>query len=122
MESHNYYKCGTMGYTAPEVLLTDSMFYKSYGYKCDIFSFGIVAHMLLMGSNPLAGKSEDQLRKNLHIELNEVEIKHRYGENCLVFLQKLMAANPKQRFTAEEALRSPFLKDCADQEESTSTL
>jgi serine/threonine protein kinase len=46
------------------------MFYKSYGYKCDIFSFGIVAHMLLMGFNPLAGKSEEQLRKNLQIELN----------------------------------------------------
>lgn len=57
MEPYNYYKCGTMGYTAPEVLQTQSIFYKSYGNKCDIFSFGVVAHMLLMGYNPLKGKS-----------------------------------------------------------------
>lgn len=63
-----------MGYTAPEVLLTDSMFYKSYGYKCDIFSFGVVAHMLLMGNNPLAGKSDLQRKSNIHVELKEVEI------------------------------------------------
>ncbi len=71
IESHNYYKCGTMGYTAPEVLLTDSVFYKSYGSKCDIFSFGVIAHLLLMGFNPLAGKTEDQIIKSIHIELKE---------------------------------------------------
>jgi serine/threonine protein kinase len=74
MEPYNYCKCGTMGYTAPEVLLTDSMFYKSYGYKCDIFSFGVVAHMLLMGNNPLAGKSDLQRKNNIHVELKEEEI------------------------------------------------
>jgi hypothetical protein len=47
--------------------MTDSMFYKSYGYKCDIFSFGVVAHMLLMGNNPLAGKSEVQRKKIFNI-------------------------------------------------------
>ena len=56
-----------MGYTAPEVLLTDSMFYKSYGYKCDIFSYGVVAHMLLMGYNPLAGKTDLQRKKYIHV-------------------------------------------------------
>jgi serine/threonine protein kinase len=74
MEPYNYYKCGTVNYTAPEVLLTDSMFYKSYGYKCDIFSFGVVAHMLLMGRNPLAGISEIERKKNIHVQLKEDEI------------------------------------------------
>jgi serine/threonine protein kinase len=57
MESYCYSKCGTLGYIAPEVLLSESMYYKSYGYKCDIYSFGVIAHMFLMGYNPLIGKS-----------------------------------------------------------------
>lgn len=47
-------KCGTVGYMAPEV------FQRSYSEKSDIFSFGIIAHLLLMGSNPLKGKSYEE--------------------------------------------------------------
>ncbi len=64
IETNCYYKCGTIGYIAPEVLLTDSQYYKSYSYKCDIFSFGIVAHMFMMGYNPLTGKCIEQTTKN----------------------------------------------------------
>ena len=61
------------------MLITDSVFYKSYGYKCDIFSFGVMAHMLLMGYNPLAGKTDNQRKKNMNVELKENDIKEKYG-------------------------------------------
>jgi serine/threonine protein kinase len=32
---------------------------KIYGVKSDIFSFGIIAHMLLLGTNPLKGEDYD---------------------------------------------------------------
>ena len=79
MEAYNYCKCGTLGYIAPEVLLSDSALYKSYGYKCDIFSFGIVCYMLLMGCNPLAGKTETQRKMNTNVEMKDEEIVERYG-------------------------------------------
>lgn len=57
MEPYYYSKCGTLGYIAPEVLHSESIYYKTYGCKCDIYSFGIIVHMFLMGYNPLIGKS-----------------------------------------------------------------
>ena len=101
MEAYNYCKCGTMSYIAPEVLMSNSIFYKSYGYKCDIFSFGVIVHMLLMGYNPLANKTETERKNNCHIDIKEEEIFDRYGEECLFFVKKLMASNPKHRYTAE---------------------
>jgi serine/threonine protein kinase len=47
-------KCGTVGYMAPEVFL------KRYSEKCDMFSFGIIAHLILMGSNPLKGRNYEE--------------------------------------------------------------
>ena len=116
MEPYNYCKCGTMGYTAPEVLLTDSMFYKSYGYKCDLFSLGVVAHMLLMGYNPLAGKSDSQRKKDIKVELREKEIVEKYDDNCFNFLKNLLCSNPKHRYSASEALRSKFLREDSEEE------
>ncbi len=40
---------------APEVLLNSSSQKRPYSSKCDIFSFGIIAHMILLGENPLKG-------------------------------------------------------------------
>lgn len=50
-------RCGTMGYMAPEVIANTSEVRKPYSEKCDIFSFGIIAHMILIGRNPLKGKT-----------------------------------------------------------------
>lgn len=51
----SYKRCGTMGYMAPEVIENTGESKQAYGPKCDIFSFGIIAHMLLLGCNPLKG-------------------------------------------------------------------
>jgi len=37
-----------------------------YDCKSDMFAFGIIAHMLLLGSNPIRGKTyKDTVNKNL---------------------------------------------------------
>ena len=84
-----YKRCGTMGYIAPEVISNNQEFRKPYECKVDMFSFGIVAHMLLFGNNPLKGKSYDetmQLNKTLKYELNTLSIVKRYGEKCYSFV------------------------------------
>jgi serine/threonine protein kinase len=53
----NYKRCGTLSYMAPEVFAAEQD--KTYDEKCDIFSFGIIAHMMLLGWNPLKGKNSD---------------------------------------------------------------
>jgi serine/threonine protein kinase len=44
-----------MGYIAPEVIANTSENRKPYDTKADMFSFGIIAHMLLFQKNPLKG-------------------------------------------------------------------
>jgi len=50
-----------MGYMAPEVINCE-IFKKEYTSKCDIFSLGIIAHLILLGNNPLKGKSYEKTR------------------------------------------------------------
>ena len=49
-----------MGYIAPEVIANSSEKRKVYNTKCDIFSFGIIAHLLLLGFNPLKGANYEE--------------------------------------------------------------
>jgi len=60
-ESSIFKRCGTMGYMAPEVINSEK-YNKPYSAKCDIFSLGIICHLLLLGSNPLKGKSYESTR------------------------------------------------------------
>lgn len=57
LEKKKFRRCGTMGYMAFEVIQNTSEKCKVYDYKCDMFSFGIIAHMVLFGKNPLKGKN-----------------------------------------------------------------
>lgn len=46
-----------MGYIAPEVVNNTPTNKKKYDCKSDMFGFGIIAHMLLIGYNPIRGRS-----------------------------------------------------------------
>ena len=50
-------RCGTNAYMAPEVHSFPET-NRPYSDKCDIFSLGIVAHLLMLGSNPLKANKE----------------------------------------------------------------
>ena len=107
-------RCGTMGYIAPEVMKSVEHNRIRYGAKADMFSFGIVVHILLLGVNPLKGKSyEETFEKNkeFDIHLDDKVIGERYGEFCYSFLSRLLEHNPYHRMSAKEALNHPFLKE-----------
>ena len=53
----SFKRCGTMGYIAPQIMQSTEDKRVRYTTKVDILSFGIVAHILLLGHNPLKGKS-----------------------------------------------------------------
>ena len=50
-------KLGTPYYIAPEVL--DG----NYSFKCDIWSIGVITYILLCGSPPFEGKTENDILK-----------------------------------------------------------
>lgn len=52
-------KVGTPYYIAPEVLSG------KYTSKCDIWSTGVIAYMLLSGKAPFTGSTEAEILKNV---------------------------------------------------------
>jgi serine/threonine protein kinase len=61
-------KCGTPGYTAPEILRGFG-----YSYNCDIFSLGAVFFNMMTGCYLFSGQTNDEvLRKNKTCQITEV--------------------------------------------------
>lgn len=93
---------GTPYYLAPEV--PDG----KYDTKCDVWSLAVVVFFGLAGRLPFEGRDWEELRKNV-LSLN-------FGswgsmsEAAKLFLLKLFQIDPKQRLSAEEALREEWLQ------------
>lgn len=95
---------GTPYYVAPEVL--DG----NYDSKCDVWSIGVIAFMLLSGTPPFYGKTDAETLRS--VQMGRYELRDNLfgtismsGRNFITTcLQKL----PKKRPTAAEALCHPW--------------
>lgn len=65
-------RCGTPGYVAPEIAnLKDKNTF--YNEKCDIFSFGVIMHMVLLGKILFKGTNFNevlQMNKKCNIKFD----------------------------------------------------
>ena len=63
-DKYLFVRCGTPGYVAPEVInIKDKK--KRYSPICDIFSLGLIFHILVFGKSVFPGKKyEDVLAQN----------------------------------------------------------
>ncbi|CAB9524600.1 MAP kinase-activated protein kinase 2 (Fragment) [Seminavis robusta] len=97
---------GSSYYMAPEVLN------RKYGPKCDVWSAGVVAFMLLCGEAPFDGDSIEEIMEAINI--GEYSFDHPDFENvsddALDFVQWLLIYNAYERPTAAEALKHPWLE------------
>ena len=55
-----FVRCGTPGYVAPEVINIKDMKTK-YDPICDIFSLGLIFHLLVMWKSAFSGKNYDEV-------------------------------------------------------------
>mmetsp|Transcript_62804 Transcript_62804/g.174065 ORF Transcript_62804/g.174065 Transcript_62804/m.174065 type:complete len:543 (-) Transcript_62804:168-1796(-) len=100
---HSY---GTMAYVAPEVLA------KSYTSQCDMWSFGVIAFILLMGYMPFSGRSTHEITGAIRKGAYVVR-KDRWGrlsQAARDFVQRLLVVEPLRRPTASQALEHPWLE------------
>ena len=97
---------GSAYYTAPEVLKSH------YDHRCDIWSLGIIAYMMLTGSPPFFGDSSDAIHEMIRTKEAEYPEKRFEGRSAEVidFLKLLLVKDPNKRVTLETALKHPFLK------------
>jgi len=69
-------------------------------------------HVLLCGYPPFFGRTEDAIFEKIQgglVNLNTPEWKSVSTEGK-VFIRKLLNSNPKQRISAEQALKEPWIR------------
>ena len=93
---------GTLDYMAPEVIVGE------YNEKCDIWSIGVIAFMLLTGQPPFFGKNEKAIiKKVLNGDLKLY--KFILSDEAKDFLQYLMLLDYRDRPSADKALSHPWI-------------
>lgn len=60
LEKYLFVRCGTPGYVAPEVVNIKDL-NVTYGPICDVYSLGVIFHIMLLGKSPFPGKSYTQI-------------------------------------------------------------
>lgn len=99
-------RCGTLHYVAPEVLKG------SYDSKCDLWSIGVVAYMLLTGKSLYGGDDEIVRRKVIRGTPDWSRSFFALSETCQDFVRQLLKVCPKQRPSAQKMLEHPWLQVC----------
>lgn len=92
---------GTAIYVAPEILM------RRHNYKCDIWSCGVIAYILLSGTMPFWDEDEDKLFEL--IKKGKYEVNDQYWTRVSIlakkFVKRLMTYEYTERPTAAMALR-----------------
>ena len=101
---------GTIGATAPEILLESG-----YGYKCDFFSVGVVFYQMLTGIDPFQSTSFSEFRKSVDdIVQQNAWVKSLqslgYMGDVVDFLGGMLEVEPRKRFGWGQIKNHPLLR------------
>ncbi|EGR32983.1 protein kinase domain protein [Ichthyophthirius multifiliis] len=99
-------QCGTLLYMAPE-------FFTSYAYskQIDLWSCGIILYNLLdSGNHPFYDSMKDSSEsfKNKLIQKKQIKYPEYLNKISINLLEKLLALNPSERYSAIQVLQHPF--------------
>ena len=96
---------GTLYYVAPEVLAGN------YGEKCDLWSCGVILHMILSGKMPFNGWDNEDLLNQIRTLKIQFKAKQweTVSEDAKDLCLKLLERDVNIRLSAEQALRHPWL-------------
>jgi len=98
---------GTTFYCAPEVKAKDSY----APAEADIWSLGILLHVLLTGFWPYSATSQEQLSKNIEKGKTQLLMKALPDDEGLIWLiRQMLMLDPNVRPSIKEILAHPFLK------------
>ncbi|KAI8610168.1 hypothetical protein BC830DRAFT_1246971 [Chytriomyces sp. MP71] len=102
--------CGTPGYVAPEVLRK-----RGYGREVDMWSIGVISYILLCGYPPFYDQNNAVLFRQ--IMSGKYEFDSPWWDNISKeakdFVRTLLVLDPRQRYSAKQALAHPYIvKTC----------
>lgn len=98
-------KAGSSYFVAPQVLLG------KYDHSSDLWSCGIIIHILLCGYPPFYGETEDEVLRKVRRGSFDFAPKDwkKVSEDAQIFIRKLTMMNPLDRCTAEEASKDNWI-------------
>jgi calcium-dependent protein kinase len=110
---------GSPYYVAPEV------FDGAYGKECDIWSLGIILHILISGTMPFAGENQYEIIEGIKSGEKELTFEgsawQGKGEEVKDLLRKLLQVDRTQRLTASEALRHEWFLERRERKRSATS-
>ncbi|CAD8103498.1 unnamed protein product [Paramecium primaurelia] len=103
-------RCGTPGYTAPEVFSQSC----KYNEKVDIYSAGIIFYNILTSKNPFGNSQNisDLIQTNIDGNYNQAYLEATKLNNPLAYnlLTKMLQKEPHSRPSANECLNHPYFQ------------
>ena len=111
-EEYLFVRCGTPGYVAPEVINIKDMKTK-YDPICDMFSLGLIFHVLLLGKSAFPGRTYNEVlaqnrASNIPCEGPEYDS---LNPNGLNLLRRMLKKNPLERISPTEALNHNYFSE-----------
>lgn len=104
---------GSPLYMAPEIVKE-----QVYGSKVDIWSVGVIAHILLSGCPPFFGKTKTDIYRSIVNDNPKFgRVKNSLSPEAIQFVMKSLHKDPEQRASAEYLLKHPWLAENADDNE-----
>ncbi|CAD8165320.1 unnamed protein product [Paramecium pentaurelia] len=115
-----YYRCGTPGYVAPEVINQKDAKQK-YSSVCDIYSLGLILYILLSGRPAFLAKTYRMIVKQNREAAVDFSIKQlkNLPDDAMDLLKKMLNKDPKQRIDVVNCLKHSFINDIAKQIQET---
>ena len=105
--------CGTPTYVAPEILEETG-----YGLKVDMWAAGVITYIMLCGFPPFRSAKRDQDELFDLIMEGDYEFLSPYwdktSDEAKDLISKLLVVSPNDRYSAEEVLVHPWVKNTAD--------
>jgi len=102
-------KAGTPYYVAPQVLVG------KYDHLSDLWSCGVIMYVMLCGYPPFFGETDAEVLSKVRLgnfSFNAADWKN-ISEDAKTLIRMLLKMNPRDRYTAEQALNHEWIKNKA---------
>ena len=104
---------GTIEYSAPEVFNIDSKgkVFQPYNYNCDLWSLGVVTHILLTGISPFYSELKEQIlmmARRGQLNFAKKQFVH-ISKNAKAFLSALLRVDPRLRVDANDSFNCAWI-------------